>query len=143
MSALTPCFRTSAAIAADPLATPASVKVVRLSGEVTVRSKADGLLNPVLYMNISWTTVSFCLLLCHNLLQAVPPDMLDGRTVKRPPSSCCGIALHPLHLYMSLHGVLGGLAGVQDSMDCKNLKMCPFQATTSMQSGTHQDQGEG
>ena len=34
---------TSDAIAADPLATPASVKVVRLSGEVTVRSKAAGL----------------------------------------------------------------------------------------------------
>ena len=31
------------------------------------------------------------------------------------------------------HGVLGGLAGVQDSMDSKNLKLCPFQATTSMQ----------
>ena len=59
LRSLFPCFRTSAAIAADPLATPASVKVVRLSGEVTVRSKADGLLNPVLYMNISWTTVSF------------------------------------------------------------------------------------
>ena len=65
--------------------------------------------------------------------------MLGGRTVNRHPSS---IARHPLHLYTSLHGVLGGLAGVQVSMDSKK-KMCPFQATTSMQSGTHQVQGEG
>ena len=82
----------------------------------------------------------FCLHLCHNLLQAVPPDTLDGRTVKRHPS---GSARHPLHLFTSLPGVLGGLAGVQDSMDSKSLKMCPFQAIISVQSGTHQVQGEG
>ena len=76
-------------------------------------------------------------------LQAVPPDALDGRTVKRHPSSCCCAARHPLHLCMSLHGVLGRLAGDQDNVDSKNPKMCQFQATTSMQSGIHQAQGEG
>eukprot|EP00731_Ephydatia_muelleri_P019588 Em0012g413a len=36
-----------------------------------------------------------------------------------------------------------GLAGDQDNVDSKNPKMCQFQATTSMQSGIHQAQGEG
>eukprot|EP00731_Ephydatia_muelleri_P004700 Em0002g876a len=37
----------------------------------------------------------------------------------------------------------GGLAGAQDNVDSKNPKMCQFLATTSMQSGIHQAQGEG
>ena len=60
LRSLTPCFRTSAAIAADPLATPASVKVVRLSGEVTVRSKAAGL--PIIQFCTRISAGRLCLL---------------------------------------------------------------------------------
>ena len=43
---------------------------------------------------------------------------------------CQAVAQHTLHLYMSLHGVLGQYGE----------KMCQFQATTSMQYGTDQAQ---
>ena len=97
------CFLASANRAEDPHLTPASVKVIGLSGEVIVRSKAAGL--PSCQLLTSTSAGRECSLSRPSHFQ-LRPDLLSkpyDRTPQKHHEGCCDARPHHLRVCTSMH----------------------------------------
>eukprot|EP00731_Ephydatia_muelleri_P028832 Em0020g476a len=131
------CFRTSADAAADPPVNPASAITLELSGEITGTIEIpSGLLPSDLATPEGSKRAATRAEDPHLTPASVKVVGLSSEVIVRSKAAAADPLATPASV--KVVSLSGGLAGVQDSMDSKNSKMCPFQATTSMQSGTHQ-----